>query len=555
MTDQAKVTRINREFRQLPQALDEEHGILSACLNDPEIVSQVSEMLKPVDFYRTAHQIIFRAITTLSDAGRMADHLSTATQLMDDGKLKQVGGAAYISQLSNFPVAINLKFICDAIKRAAAMRDLIKTMNQAMDRAYDEKDPAKLLMETRQALEKVAESCLASPCQENRVPDKELLAITANDWDRARLSPRCIVSDYIYADVGVLSAPGGTGKTTTNLYEAIHIVLGRPLYGLKVVSPGWVLFITAEDSKEVLIARLREVASGMGLNNDEIAIVMQEVLFWDVSGSTAKLIEMQDGNVVLTEMPDKIIGTHKKAPPAIVIFDPAVSFGVGESKVNDNEQGLIMACRRIRNGLDCAVRLIAHTGQAAAREKSLDQYTSRGGTALPDGSRMAVVLQPWLPNESKLRPPQGCNYDSDSSIIILARPKLSFAKPNLPRIWIKRTGWKFEYHTEITISEDERERAILDQVVTFVQSAVRRGERINRTGFDAHYKEMGLTRQQLRDARDILLAKGRLIIEPLPKEEQRNNRKDYITTPKQALPKVKSPTAELPEDKGGSYAN
>lgn len=51
-------------------------------------------------------------------------------------------------------------------------------------------------------------------------------------------------------------APGGTGKTTLILYEAICIALGLPLYGLEVKKPGPVLILTAEDSREMLLYRL-----------------------------------------------------------------------------------------------------------------------------------------------------------------------------------------------------------------------------------------------------------------------------------------------------------
>ena len=76
-----------------------------------------------------------------------------------------------------------------------------------------------------------------------------------------------------------------------------------------------------------------------------------------------------------------------------------MSFGVGESRVNDAEQGLIEAFRIIRNQLDCCVEGIHHTGKANARDKSTDQYSGRGGSALADGARMVAVLYTLTPSE------------------------------------------------------------------------------------------------------------------------------------------------------------
>jgi RecA-family ATPase len=390
-------------------------------------------------------------------------------------------------------------------------------------------------------------SSMASKREENpklTVPDRQALRITSGELSGAKLNPRCIVQDFLYADVAVLSAPGGTGKTTLTIYEAIHIVLGRRLYGLDVVNPGWCLFATAEDSRELLIARLREVTGRLGLTDEEMQRIRESVLFWDVSGAAVKLIELENGNIILTELADGIVEAYKNDPPAMILFDPIVSFGVGESRINDNEQGLIMAARRIRNGLGCVVRVVAHTGQAAAREKSLDQYTSRGGTALPDGSRMSYVLQSWTPKDQAHRPPRGCTPDPGSSIMILARPKLSYSKPNPPLIWIKRTGWTFEHYTEVSISEEEKDRARLAQVERFLESQESLGHFPSKKSLEGNAKSMGLNRQELRDALAQLIAEGRIIEKDLPKDRCQGARKTYLS----AQPKKRRDSARYPKN-------
>src|SRR5438034_6531835 len=77
-------------------------------------------------------------------------------------------------------------------------------------------------------------------------------AISESEFATASLAPPCIVEHYLYADVGVLIAPGGTGNTMLRLYECICIVLGIPLFSLTVRKPGPVLILTAEDSREML---------------------------------------------------------------------------------------------------------------------------------------------------------------------------------------------------------------------------------------------------------------------------------------------------------------
>lgn len=74
--------------------------------------------------------------------------------------------------------------------------------------------------------------------------------ISRDEWHSAKGRKRPIVDQWFYVDVGVFIAPGGTGKTTLLLFQAICIVLGLDLFGYEVRNAGPVVIITAEDSRE-----------------------------------------------------------------------------------------------------------------------------------------------------------------------------------------------------------------------------------------------------------------------------------------------------------------
>jgi len=407
--------------------------------------------------------------------------------------------------------------------------DLKKLMRQALDeeeRQLERQFPPAGEKSSRLAEEQMGDQ--GTQTEHSAPPTRHMLSISEEELASASLTPTCVVEEYLYADVATLSAPGGTGKTTLVLYEAICLSVDRPVHGMRVKKPGWTLIITAEDQRERLVARLREIMNSMDLTADERKVVMQSVLPWDVTGEQLSLIVAMDGNLVLTTLADDIIKTHQQDPPVLIIFDPLISFGVSETMVNDNEQAIVKACRRIVKGLDCCVRLIAHTGKANAREKTLDQYSSRGGSALSDGSRMVSVLQTWSAGD-EMKPPAGCTPDGEASITILARPKLSYAKPNLPNLWIRRTGYTFETFTDIQISKEERDEAILDQVERFLASEVQQGHRHNKTSLETSVPN--LKRSEVRMAIAVLMAHGRIIEVDLPAEEIRTRRKTYLTTP------------------------
>ena len=142
-------------------------------------------------------------------------------------------------------------------------------------------------------------------------PKSELETTESESARRAKIAPPCIVEKYLYADVATLTAPGGTGKTTLQLFEMIHIVLGRDLYGLKVIKRGWCLLFTAEDTREICIAGIREICAAMGLSPEEIAQVRRDIVILDTSDFGMNLICMQDGNIIVSPDVDAIIARFR----------------------------------------------------------------------------------------------------------------------------------------------------------------------------------------------------------------------------------------------------
>src|SRR5690554_8156108 len=83
-----------------PQALELEEAVLGAMLLEKDAFISGSEILKRECFYKEAHQHIFEAITNLFGRELPVDLLTVTEELRRMGKLDEVGGALYITQLS-----------------------------------------------------------------------------------------------------------------------------------------------------------------------------------------------------------------------------------------------------------------------------------------------------------------------------------------------------------------------------------------------------------------------------------------------------------------------
>ncbi len=335
--------------------------------------------------------------------------------------------------------------------------------------------------------------------------------IAPDEWKNARSTPTCIVQDYLFADVAVFIAPGGMGKTTLKLFEAIHIVLGLLLYGLTVLKRGAVLILTAEDSREMLIARLRSISQAMQLSDEDIAAVMRDIRISDVSGSGFRLTEIRGDTVKPSDGIDQVVEACKKFNPVLIVVDPAVSFGVGESRVNDAEQGLVEAARRLKRALNCCVQYIHHSGKQNAREKAVDQYAGRGGSAFADGARMVHVLQSLTPDEWSNE--TGTELRAGETGLRLARPKMSYCPPQSD-ILIRRTGYQFQHVDRVTTSKEQQLNLAAEQILRLLVSELSQGRYHSKNTLE--HLGHGLKRGELRGAVAQLTAGRKIEERPVP---------------------------------------
>lgn len=308
--------------------------------------------------------------------------------------------------------------------------------------------------------------------------------LTLQELKDAQLNPRVILPYFLYADVRTRISAGGTGKTTVALYEAITLALGRELWGRTPEQPVRTAIVTREDTREILVARTREIMRGMGLQLEQVNQVVENLIIVDLSGISFRVSAVV-GDVVLPHAGNLawLIKTLSVFKPDWLVMDPMVSFGVGEQRVNDAEQGLIEAMRILKAEFNCCVEGIHHSGKANAREKTLDQYSGRGGSALSDGSRMVCVMQPLTPQE--WADATGAYLSEGESGIVMAMPKMSYCRPQEP-IYVKRYGYSFEQVRPLTApSIDETQR----QHDEFVLQAIK----------DAWFRNQPLSAQELKD--------------------------------------------------------
>jgi replicative DNA helicase len=145
-----------------PQALDLEQAVLGALMLEKDALSSVIDILKPEVFYEERHQKIFESIRVLFERTSPVDILTVTAQLRQQGELEIIGGAYYITELTNrVASAANIEYHARIIIQKYIQRELIRISTDTINNAYDDtSDVLDLLDKAEKNLFEIAQNNL-----------------------------------------------------------------------------------------------------------------------------------------------------------------------------------------------------------------------------------------------------------------------------------------------------------------------------------------------------------------------------------------------------------
>lgn len=126
-----------------PANIEAERSVLGSILIDPDVISLVN--IPPEAFFREAHATIYRAMRTLWDSQCPIDFTLLAYELQKIGKLDQVGGYAYLTDIvSSTPTAMYAAHYAKRVEDNYRLRQYIAMSQEGVRRAYEHSDPGEL---------------------------------------------------------------------------------------------------------------------------------------------------------------------------------------------------------------------------------------------------------------------------------------------------------------------------------------------------------------------------------------------------------------------------
>jgi len=145
----------------LPQNVEAEAALLGALMIDNRLVEDAQLKLRPDHFFEPLHGRIYEAILRMTDANRVANPVTLRPLFEADEAMKEVGGPAYLAQLTGSGAAvIGARDFAHQIYDLALLRALIGVGRDLVEGALDTSEEVAPLAQIERAeteLYKVAE--------------------------------------------------------------------------------------------------------------------------------------------------------------------------------------------------------------------------------------------------------------------------------------------------------------------------------------------------------------------------------------------------------------
>lgn len=177
--DQAPAPPATALDRTPPQDNTAEQAVLGAMLTSKDAIADVLERVKPEDFYKPAHELIFDSIIDLYSRGEPADAVTVAAELEKKGELTRAGDYTYLADLlASISVAANAGYYAQIVHDKAVLRRLVDASIKIAQLGYQgEGEVDKIVDEAQQTIYKVTDG----RGSEDYKPLKDLLEPTFDE--------------------------------------------------------------------------------------------------------------------------------------------------------------------------------------------------------------------------------------------------------------------------------------------------------------------------------------------------------------------------------------
>jgi len=407
----------NQNLRIPPHNIEAEKSVLGALMLDKDAIIKVANLIRLGDFYKDAHNLIYESMLELYEKREPIDVLSLSNILEEKGKLENIGGSSYLTELVNsVPSSSNVAHYAKVVQKKSTLRKLIGVANEISQLGYKEdEDVEKILDSAEQKLFSVSQKYI----KQDFIPIKSILEAAFNRIDELHKGDHKlrgipsgfpdmdqILAGFQKSDLVILAARPSIGKTTLALDFARQIAVKEKIP---------VGIFSLEMSSDQLIDRMLAAQSNVDL--------------WRLRTGHLKTEEGNDDFQRIGEA----MGVLSEAP---VYIDDAGSANVMEMRTmarrlqSEHNVGIIIVdYLQLMEGRSSGDNRVNEISEISRALKQLARELNIPIIALSQLSRAVESRSPQIPKLSDLRESGSIEQDADVVMFLYREDR---EKPDTP---------------------------------------------------------------------------------------------------------------------------
>lgn len=368
-----------------PHDLVAEEALLGAMMLSRDAISAATRIVRPQDFYRPQHAVLFRVIRHLWSGGHPIDQVTLAAALVEEGELDEVGGRRRLAEMEvNTPASSRAGHYASIVAGLSAKREILAVAGRLEAIGYDQAlDPVEAVEAAKVAAQEIVAPGIGG--EESPTLDALLLQLPASpDW----LVPHVLAA----RERLVLIAMEGGGKSMMIRQWAALVSQGlHPMLAPGVLRSNplprrvRVLLVDLENPPDLLLRKIGKIRDG-------VARIAGDAY----DGDTLR-VELRPEGIDVTSRADALWLEERVAVnrPDVVCIGPLY-------KLHESDESDFRAVRRVQSVLDsirarygCALIMETHAPHESFRDGRLRISGSRAWMRWPE---FVLSLQPQSEN-------------------------------------------------------------------------------------------------------------------------------------------------------------
>lgn len=370
-------------------AHESELDLLGILLNDPSRYPEVRGIVQADDFAEGPNGLNARLYLTIGetvDRGEEPSERALAQRFTE--ALKAIGQADLIATM--------------ALKASPASRAATVARDVA---AFGSQRRLASLARPGLSLSEVNEGLRAEALRTSTALTTTRLRAKPFAWvDPASIPPRQWLygRHYIRKFLSGTLAPGGFGKSTHELVEAVAMASGRDLLGVKARERLRVWYWNGEDPLEEIQRKVGAICLHYGITEEDVAGWLFLSSGRDPEDNIIVATETREGASIATPVVEQLTLALKEGAIDVLMLDPFVSCHAVSENDNNKIGAVMKALAGVADVTGCAIDLVHHVTKGRSSGNSdVTVGDGRGASAFLDRVRSARVLNRMSSEEAE----------------------------------------------------------------------------------------------------------------------------------------------------------